>query len=206
MNRIGKYTFGALATLVAIGVGATPAKAGFVINFEDLQTNGSYIDIPNNYMGFSWNSTLDAVDLTNGWPGTGPAHSGLNAIVNNTGDVGVVTADSGTFTLDGLFIRTWFSLNAEQAGEIRGYNGSTLVFTSAFTITDSWQFVAGSSQQITRFKIDGGGFFLVDDISIDNSTPVVAPAPPAAALFAVGFVGLAGFRRLRGKSDVASAA
>jgi hypothetical protein len=105
--------------------------------------------------------------------------------------------------MDGLYIRSWYDSTIGYAGAIRGYNGSTLVFTSNFVKTNSWQFVAGSAQQITRFEIDGGNHFLVDDISINNSLDPV-PAPPAVVLFGIGMVGLAGFRRLRRRTEVAA--
>ena len=176
------------ATALLLLTLASAAQA-LTLDFEDLPTNGFFIDAPTGtYQGFEWNKTLDAIDITEpgtGWGNTGPAHSGQNAILNNYGGNGEMSLASGTFTLDSLWIRTWYGVGSRE-GSLLGYNQGLLVYTNAFTFGTEWTSVAGSSAELTRLVIAGGNFFLVDDITV-NSSPT-APVPDGGST--IGLLGM----------------
>jgi hypothetical protein len=152
--------------------------SAITINFDDVVPN-NYHAIPSSYEGYSFNPGLLGVNLTHlGLAGTMPAHSGTTAINNNDGNSATITkADGGLFALSDLYIRSWYSYN-QGPRSIEAYNGADLLYTIDFTLTSQWQQVLGNGQGISKLVVNGGKYFLLDDLTLTE--PASAAVPESA--------------------------
>lgn len=182
----------AAATLVSIWALSSPAHAT-VIDVEDIGQVDQALSLENlsPYQGLNWNATMFTVDLAGSrfWSGTGPAHSGRHAILNNFGGSGIVTGASGAFTFNDLWIKSWFGGGDGQLGTIAGTLGGSQVFSIDFTQSSVWQNIVAGAAVIDTLTITTAAVFLIDDIQIDSAI-INVPAPGTLALLGIGLLGL----------------
>jgi hypothetical protein len=135
--------------------------------------------------GFFFSTNTDVIDIsaTAPWNGTGPAHSGSFALLNDYGgDMTMVKQGGGTFGVQDLFIRSWYS--GSFSALVTGYLNNTQVGQVALNVNGSWDQVLTQFGSIDKLTV-GGGTFLVDDINV-NVTAV-----PEVETYAMMLTGLA---------------
>lgn len=195
MRNVFAPLVGAVMALMASNASAT------VIDFEDIGQVNGVIDLLGNspYQGLNWNFTLDTVDIGDGsvstpWSGTGPAHSGRQAVLNNNNGPGVITGATGAFVFNDVWIKSWFGSGVGVASTITGTLAGSNVFTLNFIQGNDWQLVSAGAALIDTLTIDTvNTIFLIDDLQI-NGPALSVPAPGALVLLGLGVIGL-GWRR-----------
>ncbi|MBN9521152.1 PEP-CTERM sorting domain-containing protein [bacterium] len=190
--------FAGLALLLAVGAGQ--ARAG-VLTFDDIPGSGNNnaLFVPAGYGGLDWTLGLLVVDITNPgspWGGAGPAFSGQNVLTNNWGGPATISVSSGTFTFSEVETQNWYS-DVPRAGQINGYLNGSLQFTIDYTANGDWTHVSGNSIAIDTLVINGGNYFLLDDLNVNVATGSAVPEPASMRLLALGAVGMAGYRLRR---------
>jgi len=194
MKRV-LYAFAASALIFSSSAFAT------VIDFESTGTPNAYNNLDYPIDGFRFNFTMDNIDLSaNWWAGTGPAHSGIFAGLNNYGGIGSITRDDhATFAFNGLWVKNWFD-STSRVGTITGLLNGNVVAQMTANSSGDWSHVAANFTNIDTLNFDFGNYFLVDDISLNNATPPNdVPEPGSLALFGLGAAAL--MTRLRRKSQ-----
>lgn len=168
------------------------------IDFEHADAKGiaggvNYKDRPIVTQGFSFSTNMDVIDVTNGyWSGTGPAHSGSFAILNDYGgDTILAAADDATFSLQNFWIRSWYGYDG--AGWVSAYLNGQNTGTVNFSSTEAWQNVVANFTNVDRVVIHAN-VFLVDDIAVNGKDSAV-PEPASPALFGLALASIAGARR-----------
>ncbi len=173
-----------------------------VIDFESTGTPHQYNNLDYTIEGFRFNFTMDNIDINNSsWSGTGPAHSGSFAGLNNWGGVGSLTRDDhATFSFNGLWVRNWYSA-PDHTGTITGLlNGNVVAQITAGTNSREWTHAVANFTNIDTLNFDFGNYFLVDDIALNDATvPNDVPEPGSLALFGLGAAAL--MTRLRRKGQ-----
>jgi len=202
-----------LISLVLLGFSISSASA-VVLTFDDLpggSNQNTYGDmLP--YNQFKFSATLDWLDLEGSRWNYG-AHSGDFGILNNLGGVGEITLAGGAdFTFDGLWAKAWSTPKESGGadtvfGSLSGYNNGGLVWSTSTGLNGSYKFFGAQPGLIDELHLGLGDFFLVDDISLnDSSIPPVSssippvslvPVPAAVWLFGTALIGLAGFSKRR---------
>lgn len=184
MNKL----FAALSVLA--GLTGAPAFAGTIIDFEASGTPNNYNNLDYAIDGFRFNQTMDNVDIgsSSPWSWSGPAHSGNFAALNNYYGVGeLFREDGGTFSFNGLWIKSWWDQNL--SGTLTGVLNGQTVGTLAVSSTGQWSQVTGNFANIDTLRIDlDNGVFLVDDIALNQSNDL--PEPGALALLGLGMAGM----------------
>lgn len=176
----------ALAAAASLGAHAT------VIDFESTGTPGSYNALNYAIGGFVFNPTLDNIDVGAIWSSAAPAHSGSFAALNNYGGNGEITAvGGGTFSFQSLWLKDFFG-SGSRAITLNGWLNGAQVGTVGSTIGSSWTEVTGNFASIDKLVIQGGNYFLVDDIQLNGGSGSIAPlsAVPEADTSAVMLLGL----------------
>lgn len=180
----------AATVFVSVGAQAT------LIDFESTGTLGNYNALNYAIDGFVFNQTMDNIDIGSGapWAGTGPAHSGRFAGLNNYGGVGEITkADGGTFSFENLWLKSWYS--SSNSAVITGlFQGNVVGQVSG--ALNGWTQFTGNFAGIDTLRISSTYYFLVDDISLDSVvSPVPEPETYALLLAGLGLMGVAARRR-----------
>jgi hypothetical protein len=202
-----------LIGLALLGFSITPASA-VVLTFDDLpggSNQNAYGDMMP-YNQFKFSETLDWLDLEGSRWNYG-AHSGDFGILNNLGGVGKITvAGNADFTFDGLWAKAWLTPRESGGadtvfGLLSGYNDGELVWSTPTGLNGSYKFFGAQQGLIDELHLGLGHFFLVDDISLNESSypPVLSsirpvspiPVPAAFWLFGTALIGLAGFSKRR---------
>lgn len=163
---------------IASSLGAT------VLNFDDLTDSGA---LPANYGGVSWNAGWTHYDTPQGGY---PAFSEATRIYN----LGALTFSLlSPGTIDGAYFA---GLTPNSAGidtvQWSLYSNNVLVHTSgSISLSDTPTYLAtGYSGTVdTALLIAPPGYFVMDDLSFNSTSPV--PEPTSAALFALGTAALA---------------
>jgi hypothetical protein len=216
MNHNLRRAIVALLAVVAVGAGASSAKAGFI--------NGGFES--GDFTGWTVSSSLATVTTSEaklGETGTWSAYEGnYFASVFTGGGNGVFTLLSQTFTAgigDQLSFAIFFDAGDYLPFNDNGYARLIDANTNATVATLYSKDVAAvgdngsSGWDLINYTFTGSGTFKmefgvanfgdnmlpsalgVDAVSLQS--PQAVPAPPAAILFALGAVGLAGGRALR---------
>jgi hypothetical protein len=182
-------------TLILAACAASNASAT-MIDFEHADAKGifgevNYKDRPIVTQGFSISNNMDIIDVTNGfWSGSGPAHSGSFAILNDYGGNTTLTAaDNAAFSLQDFWIRSWYGYNG--AGWVSAYLNGQNTGSVNFSTTEAWQNIVANFSNVDRVVIHAN-IFLVDDISVNASA---VPEPASLALFGLALGGMVGARR-----------
>lgn len=185
-----------LPVILALAAAASLGAHATVIDFESTGTPGSYNALNYAISGFVFNPTLDNIDVGSGsiWSGFGPAHSGSFAALNNHGGNGEVTAvGGGAFSFQSLWLKDFFG-SGNRSITLNGWLNGAQVGTVGSTIGGSWTQVTGNFASIDKLVIQGGNYFLVDDIQLNAGTnTLVSPVPEAtssaAMLLGLGMLG-----------------
>jgi hypothetical protein len=183
----------ALIALLSISAHAT------TIDFEASGSPGTYNNLGYAIDGFVFNYTMDNIDISPSatWYGTGPAHSGSFAALNNWGGTGELSLlGGGTFSFQNLWLKGWYGdINSVS---VTGYLGGNEVGSVSGSLSNGWGNYVGNFSSIDKLAIVTSGIFLVDDISV-NSTMAPVPEPETYAMLMAG-LGLLGAVTRRRKS------
>lgn len=189
----------------ALALAASPAAA-VVLDFDNVpsgSTQNNFGEMPttngeSDYQGFVFTSNLDWIDTVGSVWNYG-AKSGDFTLLNNDFNAGSVSAADGSdFTFDGLWAKRW-NTSIESGGPnslfgtIKGFNDGVEVWSVDTGLNGSFQFFAGQAGAIDRLELGFGNNFLVDDLALNEMTPV--PVPAGMVLLASGIFVLRGMRR-----------
>lgn len=199
-----------LIGLVLLGSSIAPARA-VLLTFDDVP-GGSRQDTHGDmtpYNEFKFSETLDWLDLEGSRWDYG-AHSGDFGLLNNLGGIGIITAaGNADFTFDGLWAKAWHTPKESGGadtvlGSLSGYNDGALVWSTTTGLNGSYKFFGAQLGLIDELHLGLGNFFLVDDISLNDSSKKIlnapvspVPAPATFWLFGTALIGLAGFSKRR---------
>jgi PEP-CTERM motif len=190
-------TFKALATVAAAAMALSVAAAAnaTIVNFDDIgvantvypdYTQAGFVD-----QGYSFSTNSDVIDIspTSPYSGTGPAHSGDFATLNDYGgSIFMTQVGGGTFTLDSFFISGWFGDTGPET--VTGYLADTVVNTLNYNLGSSWSQVTTGFSNVDKVSFNtSSNLVLLDDVSVNGGAAV--PEPASWALMIGGF-GLAG--------------
>jgi hypothetical protein len=180
-----------LASLL-ITFGAMQAANATVLTFDDIGIP-NYVTSPGFIeQGFQFSNNSDVVDLSasSPWSAEGPAYSGNYAALNDYGGNMVMTAVGGvSFSLQDLYIKSWAGTTNGQSESIIGYLNGQQVGQVNFTMGNSWQDVAANFGQVTSVSINGGNYFLVDNVTVNAGNAVPEPATYSMMLMGLGLIG-----------------
>jgi hypothetical protein len=196
--------FKKLIAATAMALASISAQAT-LIDFESTGTPGNVNGLNYAIDGFVFNSTMDNIDIGSGspWGGTGPAHSGSFAGLNNYGGAGEITkAGGGTFSFENLWLRSWY--NSTSSGTISGWLNGAQVGSVSGVRNTSWTQFTGNFASIDTLRIDFGNYFLLDDISLNSANISPVPEPETYAMLLAG-LGLMGGIARRRKQKLANA-
>jgi hypothetical protein len=196
--------FKKIIAVTALALASISAQAT-LIDFESTGTPGTYNALNYAIDGFAFNHTLDNIDLSpaGSWSGTGPAHSGSFAALNNYSGAGEITkVGGGTFSFESLWMRSWYT--SQAIGTISGWLNGVQVGSVSGVRTTSWTQLTGNFASIDTLRIDLGNHFLIDDISLNSANISPVPEPETYAMLLAG-LGLMGGMARRRKQKLANA-
>lgn len=190
-------TVTAFAILSACGIG--PANAA-IINFDDLNTGGSYTLIPNGYQGFNWNNFYAISQSYSPQSGYGKGTaSAPNVAFNGFGDPASFSPVSGTFDFNSAYLTAAWSdgLNILVEGFLGGVNtySQTVVVNTTSPTKFTFNYLGVETVRFTSF---GGTDSYRSHLALDtleyNATSAVPE--PLTILGATTAIALgAGFKR-----------
>lgn len=178
--------------LIGIMAMASAASAD-VATFDDI-TTGPWVNIPNGYHGFEWD-TFAVVDGAGEQPGTGYETgivSGKYVAYNKWAEV--ATVSDGMFDFNGAFLTSaWIPSLPVQ---VDGYLAGNPIYSRIVVVNDSgptWVQFDFLGVDRLRFGSLDLSQFVMDDFTYSN----VIPAPGAVLLGAIG-LGMVGWLKRRG--------
>lgn len=183
----------ALSIAVAASLLASTVANATVINFDNLVISG-YSAIQNGYAGFNWNNFY--VLNSSAYPNTGYSTgnvSGPNVAFN----VSALTASFSSntaFDLNSIMVtRAW------NAGitHFDGYVGSVLTYSmDVFSTTLAPTLATFNWTGLNQVVMSGNGdWSVIDNLTINQSNNVPAPATGALLLTGLGLIGFTARRR-----------
>lgn len=186
--------------LAATALALSTSVNAVTLTFDEI-TGGSmqdsFGDVIND-QGFNFTSNLDWIDVEGSNWNHG-AYSGDFALLNNDNGTGIITeANNADFTFDGLWAKKWgTAIDSGGAdslfGTLSGYNDGVEVWTINTSLNGSYEYYEAQAGAIDELKLGFGNYFLVDDLVLNEMSPV--PVPAAAWLFGSGLIGLVGLAR-----------
>ncbi len=215
-----------LLSAIALLLGSLNANAT-LMTFDDIGAQNKWDTVLSSYLGFNFtNSWVTDLVVNSSSPG---AVSGDFGLYFDRGPfVSMTSANQLDFTFDGLYVKkhTFYSGNGPESGTISGFNNNVRMWTISTVIVQSgygvYQYIGGRTTAIDRLEIDLGGYYFVDNISLNNPfipvaptipdpvapplvTPVVASIPEPACLTILG-IGVIGFGVFKRRTNPAMAA
>ena len=216
MTRILRRSLGVLLALVATGTSAMPASAAFLQNSTGLSNPTKTIAfeeivfpdttaITNQYasLGATFAPQLyyssDGADFYNGFPNI----SGNYLSNFYPGPENPISIKFNTAVTSAAFAMITYPGTSTFTALYQGVAVETVQASTGLTGTSNYYGFTGILFDEIRVTVDPStsGQMVMDNLEFNT-----APAPPAAVLFAVGLVGLAGYRRLRRKKEEVAAA
>lgn len=193
-----------MALMAAVVSGALVGSANAaVIDFESVATGGCQVTAGGSTDGFTlspYNGTVGA-GFNNATACSGvisTANSGSQFMLNFNSVIGEFTKDTGTFTLNSLFVHADERVGATDA-RFQGLDGigGNILFTQDVAINSAWQqvnFVGWTGVKTFTWDsvIPGTSNIAIDDFEYNAAA---VPVPATAALFGLGLAGLGWSRR-----------
>jgi pimeloyl-ACP methyl ester carboxylesterase len=182
-----------------------------VLNFDDVPTGTSWVDLPAFYGGFNWGDDFEVTSLafykadyansSKTFPSSPNAmyNSAWEGSVTNPGPFIVTSA--AKFDFIGASFSSWAYKNAfwtvygAPKVTIQGYSDGSLVGTYIAVLTADFQWFDVNLLGVDKliFVQDSGKYWLMDDFTYAGGAPV--PEPATMLLLGSGLIGLAGFGR-----------
>jgi len=144
-----------------------------VIDFEGAGKRGDFSYLSQPIAGFHFNPTVVAVDVSaTGWWGSGPAHSGQFAAIDNYGStVKLVRDGGGLFTFHSAWVRSWYAHNFGDV-TVSGFRSGIKVGELVSVKDNQWREVRadfGPIDTLAFYGRDVNGAYnstLLDDINV----------------------------------------
>lgn len=202
MNRLAK-----LFSTAALSLGLLGTSAATVIGFDDIGTRNNFdnLGISGNYQGFHWTDST-GFGNSDGWASATTSYRVLNETLTPASgngyawnwnglqslfiDFGSATDVTGAFFANGIY---GGHNPGSEASTIQmfGYDalGNLVASSGILGLNTGFQFLGAGFNDIFRleFRAEAAGrWFMIDDLIINESVPV--PAPAGLGLFALGLL------------------
>jgi hypothetical protein len=164
-----------------------------LITFDDINTGGSYVAVPNGYQGFNWSDIYAEDGAALGIGYANGVVSTPNAGFNGFGTPGSFSAVSGTFIFNSAYFTGAFGAENVNVSDNLGDSATFSVNETTPTLeTFNWAGVT----TITVAAVPDGEFTQVvfDNLTVNGS---VVPEPATWGLMLVGFGGVGALGALR---------